>query len=257
EGAGREGEVGGPVPPPLPGCPRALADDGHHRRRLSDLTHVLSAGFPVYTFDPPTRETLVTVENDGFYVQKWTLGEHSGTHMDCPGHFVRDGRRAPEMTLKELLVPIVVVDLSQRAAGDPDAAVSVRDLVRFERRHGRIPKGAVVAMFSGWETRVGDPAAYKNVGADGKYHFPGFGIDALEWLLDRRHISAIGVDTLSLDVGESTTFEVHLTLLGADKYGLENLAHLESIPPHGAHAYVGLIPWQEGSGGPCRVIATW
>lgn len=199
----------------------------------------------------------MTVENDGFYIQKWTLGEHSGTHMDCPGHFVTDGRRAPEMKLEELLVPIVVVDISRRAAEDPDAAVAVRDLERFERRHGRIPKGAVVAMYLGWESRVGDPAAYKNVGADGKYHFPGFGIDALEWLLDRRHISAIGVDTLSLDVGESTTFEVHLTVLGADKYGLENLAHLKSIPARGAHAYVGLIPWEEGSGGPCRVIASW
>ncbi len=241
----------------LTGGARALADDGHHGRRLSDLTHVLNEGFPVYTFDPPKRVTVVTVENDGFYIQKWTLGEHSGTHMDCPGHFVTDGRRAPEMKLEELLAPIVVIDISRRAAKNPDAAVEVRDLVRFERRHGRIPKGAVVAMFSGWETRVDDPAAYKNVGADGKYHFPGFGIDALEWLLDRRHIGAIGVDTLSLDVGESTTFEVHLTLLGADKYGLENLSHLESIPPHGAHAYVGLIPWEEGSGGPCRVIATW
>jgi kynurenine formamidase len=241
----------------LTGGARALADDDHHGRRLSDLTHVLSAGFPVYAFDAPKRETVVTVENDGFYIQKWTLGEHSGTHMDCPGHFVTGGRRAPEMKLEELLVPIVVVDISRRAADNPDAAVGVRDLVRFERRHGAIPRGAVVAMYSGWETRVSDPEAFKNAGSDGKYHFPGFGIDALEWLLHRRQISALGVDTLSLDVGRSETFDVHVTLLGADKYGLENLAHLKSIPARGARVYVGLIPWEEGSGGPCRVIATW
>ncbi|MDQ3662901.1 MAG: cyclase family protein [Actinomycetota bacterium] len=239
------------------GGARALADDGHHGRRLSDLTHVLTEGFPVYTFDAPTRETVVTVENDGFYIQKWTLGEHSGTHMDCPGHFVSDGRRAPEMRLEELLVPIVVIDISRRAAEDPDAFVTVRDLMRVESRHGRIPRKALVAMYSGWESRVDDPAAYKNAGTDGNFHFPGFGIDALEWLLERRHISAVGVDTLSLDVGESTSFDVHLALLGADRYGLENLAHLKSIPARGARAYVGLIPLEEGSGGPCRIIATW
>jgi kynurenine formamidase len=241
----------------LTGAARALASEGSHEHRLADLTHVLRAGFPVYAFDPPKRETVVTVEDDGFYIQKWTLGEHSGTHMDCPGHFVVDGRLAPEIEAEELLVPIVVVDISKRAADDSDAAVSVRDLERFERRHGRIPRGAAVAMYSGWERRVGDPAAYKNLGADGHYHFPGFSIEAAEWLLERRRISAIGVDTLSLDPGASTTFDVHLAILGADKYGLENLAHLKSIPPRGAQAYVGLIPWEQGSGGPCRVIATW
>jgi kynurenine formamidase len=253
-----KGGVAAAVASTVVGSTRALAaGDDHHGRRLRDLTHVLNAGFPVYAFDAPKRETVVTVEDDGFYIQKWTLGEHSGTHMDCPGHFVVDGRLAPEIKPEELLVPIVVVDISKRAGDDPDAAVRVRDLERFERRHGRISRGAVVAMYSGWESRVGDPAAYKNVGADGHYHFPGFSIEAAEWLLERRRISAIGVDTLSLDPGESTTFDVHLAVLGADRYGLENLANLKTIPARGAHAYVGLIPWEQGSGGPCRVIATW
>ncbi|HZA40649.1 MAG TPA: cyclase family protein, partial [Actinomycetota bacterium] len=89
------------------------------------------------------------------------------------------------------------------------------------------------------------------------YHFPGFGIDAVEWLLANRSITGIGVDTLSLDVGASTTFDVHVTLLGADKYGIESLANLSLIPPRGAEAFVGVIPWEEGSGGPCRVVAHW
>jgi kynurenine formamidase len=231
-------------------------DEGGHRH-LQDLTHLFRAGFPMYTGDPPRRRTQVTIEQNGFYAQEWTFGEHSGTHMDAPGHFVLGGRLAPEITLEELLVPAAVIDISGRAARNPDASVEVRDLVRFERRYGRIPRNAVVFMYSGWERRVDDPAAYKNAGPDGTYHFPGFGVDAVEWLLDKRDITGIGVDTLSLDVGESTTFEVHVTLLGADKYGLENVANLGAIPARGAKVFVGLVPWEEGSGGPCRVIARY
>jgi kynurenine formamidase len=228
-----------------------------HDHRLQDLTHVFREGFPVYTFDNPTRRTLVTVPENGFYSQEWTFGEHSGTHMDAPGHFIEDGRRSPEITPRELLAPAVVIDISRKVDDNPDAVVTVDDLRSFEHRRGRIPKGAAVFMYSGWESRVGSQEAYRNAGPDGTYHFPGFGIDALEWLLAFRRITCIGVDTLSLDFGASTTFDVHLTLLGADKYGIENLANLKRIPSRGATVFVGLIPWEEGSGGPCRVIAGW
>ena len=226
-------------------------------RRLRDLTHVFREGFPVYGGDPPQRRTLVTIEDDGFYQQEWTFAEHSATHMDAPGHFIPGGRLSPEITLPELFVRAVVIDISRRAARNPDAEVTVRDLRRFEDRHGRIPRDAGVFMYSGWESRVHDPEAYRNPGPDGLLHFPGFSVEAVEWLLENRDITSIGVDTLSLDPGNSQTFAVHHTLLGADKYGLENLANLARIPPRGATAIVGLIPWEEGSGGPARVIARW
>ena len=226
-------------------------------KQTSDLTHVFTEGFPVYTFDPPRRRTLVTVEDDGFYSQEWTFGEHSGTHVDAPGHFIAGGRLSPQLRPAELVAPIVVIDISNKAAADPDAVVTRQDLISFERGHGRIPRGAIVAMHSGWESRIDDPAAYKNADGSGTYHFPGFGIDAAEWLLTRRQIAGIGVDTLSLDPGRSQTFDVHLEVLGADRYGIENLANLSRIPARGATAFVGLIPWQEGSGGPARVLALW
>jgi kynurenine formamidase len=194
---------------------------------------------------------------DGFYGQEWTFWEHSGTDMDAPGHFVANGRRSPQIRPRELVVPIVVIDISRRVASNPDAVVTPNDLQAFERRHGRIPRRALVAMYSGWERRVDDPAAFRNPGASGVLHFPGFGKRAVDWLLANRRITAIGVDTLSLDHGPSTTFDVHVTLLGRNTYGLEALANLKKIPPRGATAYVGLVPWEEGSGGPCRVIATW
>jgi kynurenine formamidase len=248
--------AGGAAAALLPAGARAGASStrGHH---LQDLTHTLREGFPVYSFEAPERETIVTVANDGFYSQRWTLGEHSGTHVDAPGHFVIGGRYAPELTPTELIVPAIVIDISSRAAENPDARVTIADVRRFERRHGPIPPHAAVLMHSGWESRVEDPAAFKNAGPDGLYHFPGFGIEAAEWLLDHREIAALGVDTLSLDVGESTTFDVHLALLGADRYGIENVANLSRIPARGATVIVGVVPWEKGSGGPCRLFAHW
>jgi kynurenine formamidase len=227
------------------------------KKRLQDLTHVFKAGFPVFTFDPPTRRTLITIPDGGFYAQEWTFGEHSGTHMDAPGHFTEGGRLSPEITPQELIVPIVVVDISSRAARDPDAFVTVDDLRRYERRHGRISDGSLVCMDSGWAAKIDDPLEYKGGAAFPDYHFPGFGLDAAMWLAERRDVTAIGVDTISLDPGDSTTFPVHVNFLATDRYGLENLDNLDRIPPRGAVAYVGLIPWEEGSGGPCRVIASW
>jgi kynurenine formamidase len=149
-----------------------------------------------------------------------------------------------------------VVDISDRVAGEPDTVVTPDDLARFERRYGRIPRNAVVAMYSGWETRAGSVEAYQNMDAGGVMRFPGFGSDAVEWLLERRRIRGIGVDTMSLDRGSSTTFDAHLTVLGADRYGVENLRNLKQLPPRGATILLGLIPWREGSGGPCRAFAT-
>jgi kynurenine formamidase len=249
---GAGGALAATLPRPVLAAPRR-----NKRNRSRDLTHLFRAGFPMYTGAPPARRTLVTIPENGFYAQEWTFGEHSGTHMDAPGHFVLGGRLTPEIDPRELMVPIVVIDISDKAQSNPDAAVSVDDLVDFERRHGRIPRGALVCEYSGWESRVGDPDAYRNADSSGTYHFPGFGIDAVDWLLANRRIVGIGVDTLSLDVGASTTFDVHVTLLNANRYGVENLANLSQIPPRGAEVFVGVIPWEEGSGGPCRVVAHW
>jgi kynurenine formamidase len=234
----------------------------HKRRRhklrgkVVDLTHEFTAGFPVYTGNPPSRRTLTRIDPDGFYKLEWTFDEHSGTHIDAPAHFVAGGRFTPQLRLRELVLPIVVIDIAKRAKSDPDTVVEAADLRRFEKRHGRIPDGALVAMDSGWAEKVRDDAAYKG-GPPGDYHFPGFGDEAVEFLLERRKAAAIGVDTLSLDHGQSSTFSVHVNWLNADNYGVENLANLDKLPPHGATAVVGVIPWQDGSGGPARVIATY
>ena len=227
------------------------------RRRVADLTHVFRAGFPVYTGAAPVRRDLKTHAVDGFYSQEWTFGEHSGTHMDAPGHFVEGRRLVTQLRPEELFAPIAVVDISARAARNPDAEVRPADLRRYERRYGRIPRGAAVLMNSGWDARAADAVRFKNADVSGTYHFPGFGEDAVTWLLERRRPGVIGVDTMSLDPGTSTSFAVHVNWLGTDRYGLEGVANLGSIPPRGAQLIVGVIPWEEGSGGPCRLFARY
>ena len=248
------GAVGAAAAVAFPAAARAVRPA---KGRFQDLTHVFREDFPVFTGSPPDRETINAIPTSGFYAQRWTFGEHSGTHMDAPGHFVQGGRLSPQITPQELLVPIVVIDVSARAASNPDAMVTVDDVRSFERGHGRIPDGALVAMNSGWAAKAGDPLAFKGGAAFPNYHFPGWSADAAMWLAQNRDVVGIGVDTLSLDPGNSSTFPVHVNFLATDRYGLENLAGLDKIPPRGALAYVGLIPWEEGSGGPARVIANW
>lgn len=112
-------------------------------------------------------------------------------------------------------------------------------------------------MNSGWAAKAGDPAEFLGGPAFPQFNFPGFSLEATDWLLQRRNPVGIGVDTVSLDPGNSTTFDVHVGFLGADRYGVENLNNLDQIPPRGANVFVGPIPWEEGSGSPCRVMVTW
>lgn len=231
--------------------PAAASAAPRFGRHLQDLTHPFTTSFPAFVpEEAPQRRTYVTIEDDGYYMQEWRIVEHTGTHVDAPGHFTPGGRLSTELRLSELITPAVVVDIRARAAREPDTTVTVDDLQRYERRHGRIPEGAAVLMNSGWAAKTGNAEAYRN-------HFPGFSLDACEWLLRKRRIRSLGVDTLSIDPAPSETFDVHLALTGADRYGLENLANVDRIPPKGATIVVGLIPYEQGSGGQARIFATW
>jgi kynurenine formamidase len=241
----------------LPG--RAAAAQARGSGHAQDLTHVFRTSLPLFAdiFPRPTRDTFVNIPHDGFYGQVWRFWEHTGTHLDAPAHFIQGGRTTPQLTLDELISPIAVVDISARAARNPDTTLTVDDARAYERKHGRIKRGSIVAMDSGWAARAGNEAAYRNADAAGVSHFPGFSGDAVEWLIDEREIAAIGVDTLSLDPGNATAFVAHVNTLRANRFGIENLVNLAKIPAKGATAFVGVIPWEEGSGGPARVVATW
>jgi len=240
--------------PAVPALAHARAGRGH---RVVDLTHRLVKTFPAFLGPQAiTDQVIFTIENDGFYTKRWTFDEHIGTHIDTPGHFSPGGALVDALDPQTLLAPIAVVDIKRKAMDDPNAMVEPRDLVAYERRHGRIPRGALVCMNSGWAAKVGDGDAFRGGTGFPDLNFPGFSSDATDWLNAKRDVVGIGVDTMSLDPGNSADFAVHVSFLGSGRYGIENLANLDHIPAKGAQAFVGPVPWEEGSGSPCRVLAT-
>ncbi len=227
-------------------------------RQVLDLTHVLGTQFPLFPGAAPFRiQQAVSHDKDGYYGSILTYWEHSGTHMDAPVHFAPNGLFVDQLKVENLVVPAVVINITEKVRRDPDSVVTPDDIRAWERRYGRIPDNAAVLMASGWGARAASVEAFRNTDSSGVMHFPGFGKDAIDFLLTERRISGIGVDTLSLDHGPSTTFAVHYTLLPTNRWGLENLANLESIPPSGATLFVGAPKIAAGSGGPTRVMAVW
>lgn len=234
--------------------PTALGSFTH----IQDLSHVVTPSFPMYPGAPQMQITLLrTIQGNGFYKNLLVLDEHTGTHMDAPAHFAPDGTGAEGLPVERLVAPLAVIDISSRAASDPDAQLMPEDITAWEGQHGPLPAGAFVAMHSGWEARLGDPASFINQDAAGVPHFPGFHPDAAALLVNERDIVAIGVDTVSLDFGASTDFKTHLTVLPAGKYGLENLAALATVPPSGATIIVGGPKHINASGGPTRAFAVF
>jgi kynurenine formamidase len=238
----------------LPKAP-ALADQPRSFSRVVDLTHPLGPSFP--TFDGPPgieMERLVAFDQDGYNMFRWHLVEHTGTHMDAPIHFSTDGETADAIPSEHLVVPLVVVDIREKAAADPDAQLTPEDLQAFESAHGPVPEGACVAMLSGWAAKVsGD--GFRNADADGVMHFPGFHAEAAAYLMSERNAIGIGVDTLSLDFGKSADFATHYAWLPTNRWGLECLARLEELPPAGATLVVGGPKIEGATGGPSRVFA--
>lgn len=148
--------------------------------------------------------------------------------------------------------------VTARVADDPDAAaVTVAGIERYERSSGRLPHGAGMLLWSGWDVRACDARSYHGVGDDGLHRSPGSTAEVAGWLIDHRDVLCLGVDPPGFGAGSSNGFPVHHRRLGSGRYAVEGLAGLSSLPTAGAVAAIGVIPWENGTGGPCRVIAAW
>ena len=224
-------------------------------RQVVDLTHPFSPQLPVYpVYKPIQVRPRFAIGKDGFAANEVTFDEHTGTHVDAPAHFVAAGQTTDRIPARQLVVPLAVISIADRAAKNPDALVTVDDVLAWEKRHGRLPPGALVAMDAGWDVRTGSSERFLNADAKGVMHTPGWSEEAARFLVGQRDISAVGVDTLSLDPGAAQKFVAHLAILGAGKYGVELLANLRGVPPSGATVIIGAMKHQ-GTGGPARVLA--
>jgi len=229
-----------------------------------DLTHP----FDEHTIYWPTEEGFVLERGSagrtpaGYWYEahRMRLAEHGGTHLDAPVHFHEGGSSAERVPLSRLIATAVVVDVSERCAQQPDHAVSVADLERFEAAHGRIPEGAAVLLHTGFAARWPDRLRYlgtdqRGAAAVEKLHFPGLDPAAARWLVGQRKPAALGIDTASIDPGRSRTFESHQILFAAEIPAFENLTALDALPPTGATLIALPMKIAGGSGGPLRAVA--
>ncbi len=233
-------------------APPALAQGA---QRVIDMTYKLSPDFPTWGGDPGiAMEQVFSFGESGFNTFHLQIAEHTGTHIDAPLHFSADGASVDEIAVEDLVCPLCVVDIRERAEGDPDTMVTPEDLQGWISANGPIPDGACVAMHSGWQANV-TTDAFRGADADGTQHYPGFHEEAAAMLMEETGAVALAVDTLSLDPGNSTTFATHYSWLPSGRYGIENIANLAEVPAAGATLVVGAPTHAGGSGGPARVIA--
>lgn len=225
-------------------------------RRVVDLTHTYSSDFGHWRGGPSVVELKPLSSTDSgedWNVYEWRLDEHAGTHIDAPFHRNAEGVTVDQIPIQDLVLPLAVINIQPRSVDDSDAEVTVRDLKEWERSFGRLPSECCVAMNSGWDRHVYTDR-FINFDGDGQRHFPGFHEDAAHFLLEERNVRAMAVDTASLDRGMTDEFPVHVAWLGANRWGLENVANLSSMPAWGGTIVVGAPKIKGASGGPTRVI---
>ena len=228
----------------------------------------LSYAYDSNTVFWPTAETF-RLEKDfegvtekGYYyaANKFCTAEHGGTHIDAPSHFAKGRNTVDQIPLEQLMGDAIVVDVSKQSAANPDYLVSTDDFLQWEKANGQIPKGAIVLLRTGYGKYWPDRKKYMGTDERGaeavpKLHFPGLNPDAARWLTTSRSIKAIGLDTPSIDYGQSTLFESHRALFDKNIPAFENLANLDKLPIKDFVVIALPMKIGGGTGGPLRVIA--
>ncbi|RAZ81513.1 cyclase family protein [Planococcus halotolerans] len=224
-----------------------------------DLTHAFGPDSPHFSaFEDAEFETLFT-HDDGFFAQRFTFPGQYGTHLDAPIHFVRDTRYLHELELKELVLPLVVIDKSKEVEENHDFTLGIADIEQFEAQHGTIEEGTFVALRTDWSKRWPDKEAFDNKDGEGVSHAPGWSVEALKFLFEERRVQAVGHETFDTD--SASDYRKNGALLGEyyvldqDTYQVELLANLDQVPAKGAVIF-NIVPKAENASGfPVRSFA--
>jgi len=251
----------------LSGCSRrqdAIAQHGLGSGQWVDLSHDFAADTIYWpTAEPFKLETVAAGKTDaGYYYSayQFSAAEHGGTHLDAPVHFAEGRESVDQIPLDRLIGPAIKVNVSPKAEADRDYQISVADFERWESENGRIPDDSIVLLQTGWSVYWNDRIRYLGSdkrGAEGvaELHFPGLAPEAARWLTDNRKIKAIGLDTASIDYGQSRLFESHRVLMGQNIPAFENVTNLGRLSARVAMIIAMPMKIRGGSGGPLRIIA--
>jgi len=233
--------------------------------RIVDLSHPFDARtiyWPTDTAGFVLERGAAGKTDKGYYYEahRFRAAEHGGTHIDAPVHFYEGRRSVDEIPLEQLIGDGVVIDVSESCSRNRDYRVALSDLRRWEKEHGRIPAAAIVLVRTGFGRFWPDRERYlgtaeRGEGAIAKLHFPGLGAKAGRWLADERRVSAVGIDTASIDYGRSTRFPTHVGLFQRNVPAFENLANLDRLPPRGFRVIALPMKIRGGSGAPLRAVA--
>lgn len=200
-------------------------------------------------------------EKDYFYTAYgFSSAEHGGTHLDAPIHFAEGGKSVEALSLNQLMGFVSLIDVREKAGKDRDYLVGVEDFLSWESENGKLPDGTTILLLTGygsfWPNR-GDYLGTEAMGADAVplLHFPGLDPEAAHWLINHRKIKAIGLDTPSIDYGQSELFQSHRILFEHDIPVFENLANLDKLSPLGSWLIALPMKISGGSGAPLRAVA--
>lgn len=232
--------------------------------KIIDLSHAYDTDTVYWPTAPGFRmeSDFKGMTEGGYYYEANTIStaEHGGTHLDAPIHFAEGGQHADEIPLEHLIGAAVLIDVSKQAAADRDYQVTVDDFESWEQQHGQLPDGVIVLLHTGFSRYWPDLETYLGTAVRGPeavplLHFPGLHPDAAKWLVENRAIHAIGLDTASIDFGQSEGFESHRILFAANIPAFENVTNLEQLPATGFNVIALPMKIKGGSGGPLRIVA--
>ncbi len=233
----------------------SLDDVANGRAEVVDLTHDLREGTPLFPGGVPFSLEPLTQLSDGYYMNSFVCGEHTGTHVDAPAHFGKGLPTVDEIPIQRLVSQGLMIDVQAKVGANSDYTLTLVDLQEWERSNGRIPARSLVILNTGWHHRWENPDRYLNKDDAGAMHFPGFSAEAIRFLLQERNVNGLGIDTASIDPGKATTFEAHKALLLSGRYQVENLDNLSVLPVRGFSVIVAPMKISRGSGAPARVLA--
>ncbi len=228
-------------------------------KRFVDLTHTFAPDIPHWQgFPNERRQTLFTHAQAGFHAQRYSFVGQWGTHVDAPAHFVAGLRTVDQIDVREMLLPLVVLDIHALVEADPDYTVTLDDVRAWESRNGLIPEGAFVALRTDWSKRWPDIAAFHNLDALGVAHTPGWSFEVLAYLYDECRITASGHETINTDPGIFIAYDsypLERYILSQNRYQIELLTNLDQVPESGALVVAAFPKPQGGDGFPARVFA--
>ena len=224
--------------------------------RVIDLSWPVHASIPQWPGDPRVEfENVADLEQDGYFLRRFSMGEHSGTHLSAPSSFYPGAPGHQAFSPQDLVRPAIVIDIVAHGEVDGDYALSMNDILDWESDHGPVPQGCLALLRTGWQARWDAPIDYLGGSAADGLRFPGFGLDAAQLLLEGRNVAGFGTDAAGAEPGADTGFSVSRLALGKRRIVLENLTNLDLLPTTGALLVIGLLRLDGGSGGPVAVTA--